>query len=122
MVSATRSIIWRTERSRSGVPMVPAEVLLGHDRGGVHRPGRGELDAELLEGRRAVAPVLDDGVTQLPLELVVRVGARGGEVAVEAQPGALAGLLDLQRALLASSATRIASAAVDVVSAMFGAP
>jgi hypothetical protein len=66
-----------------------AEVLLGDDVRGVHRPGGGELDAELLEGDRPVQVVRDAGVAQLPLDLVVRVDALGREVAADADPGLL---------------------------------
>ena len=60
------------------------EVLLGHDVGGVDRPGHRELDAELLEGDRAVLPVRDPGVATLPDDLVVGVDAGGREQSVEA--------------------------------------
>ena len=53
-----------------------AEVLLGDDVGGVQRPRRRELDAELLEGDRAVLEVGDAGVAPLPGDLVVGVDAR----------------------------------------------
>ncbi len=43
-----------------------AEVLLGQDVGGVHAPGLGHLDAQLLEGDRPVAVVGDPGVAPLP--------------------------------------------------------
>ncbi len=62
-----------------------AEVLLGDDVGGVDRPGRGELDVELLERDRAVLPVGDPCVTALPHDLVVRVDTRRGEEPSKAQ-------------------------------------
>ena len=60
-----------------------AEVLLGDDVGGVQRPVGGELDAELLEGDRAVLPVGDPRVAALPHDLVVGMHARRGEVAAD---------------------------------------
>ena len=69
----------------------PAEVLLRQDVGGVHAPGLGHLDAELLEGHRAVAEVRDARVAPLPLDLVVGVDALGGEVAADADLGSLGG-------------------------------
>jgi len=64
----------------------PAEVLLGDDVRGVHRPGRRELDTELLERHRAVFPVRDPGVSPLPDDLVVRVDARRGVQTTQADP------------------------------------
>ena len=75
MVSATRSMTWRSDDSRSGVPSVPrkyfwATMLVAFS----DQVGR-ELDAELLEGDRAVAEVGDAGVAPLPRHLVVGVDA-----------------------------------------------
>src|SRR5690606_719357 len=67
------------------------EVLLGDDVGGVHRPRRRELDAELLEGHGAVGEVGDAGVAPLPRELVVGVHAGSGEVTADADAGLLGG-------------------------------
>ena len=66
-----------------------AEVLLGDDVGGVQRPPDRELDTELLEGDLAGLPVGDPGVTPLPLDHVVGVGAGGGEVPSDADAGLL---------------------------------
>ena len=64
-----------------------AEVLLGHDVGGVERPADRELDAELLEGDLAGLPVRDAGVATLPLHHLVGVGPLGGEVTTDADHG-----------------------------------
>ena len=69
----------------------PAEVLLGQDVGGVHAPGLGHLDAQLLEGHRAVPVVRDPGVAPLPAHLVVGVHALGGEVPPDADSDPLGG-------------------------------
>ena len=69
----------------------PPEVLLRQDVGGVHAPGLGHLDAELLEGHRAVPEVRDAGVAPLPAHLVVGVHAFGGEVPADADLGSLGG-------------------------------
>ena len=90
-VSATRSATCLSDHSRSAVPSGPAEVLLRQDVGGVHAPGLGHLDAQLLEGHRAVAVVGDAGVTAFPAHLVVGVDALGGEVAADADLGSLGG-------------------------------
>ena len=73
MVSATRSMTWRSDDSRSAVPGVPRKyfwatmlVAFSDQRGG-------ELHVELLEGDRAVAEVGDAGVAPLPRDLVVGV-------------------------------------------------
>ncbi len=52
-----------------------AEVLLGDDVGRVLRPRLRELDAALLEG--GVRRVADDGIAELPLDLVEGVHPRG---------------------------------------------
>ena len=57
-----------------------AEVLLGEDVRRVDAPGRGHLDAELLEGDRVVAVVGDARVAPLPHDLVVRMHVARGEV------------------------------------------
>src|SRR5206468_9373474 len=62
-----------------------AEVLLRDDVRRRLRPELRELDAALLE-RRAVA-ARDDGVAQLPLDLVEGVAARDGEKASHAEAG-----------------------------------
>src|SRR5581483_10162278 len=64
-----------------------AEVLLGHDVGRVLRPALRELDAALLEGR--VGRIADDGVADLPLDLVEGVDARGREATLDGQPAGL---------------------------------
>ena len=74
IVSATRSITWRSDHSRSVGAEGAAEVLLGDDVRGVLRPRDRELDVGLEEGVGAVLVVLDAGVAPLPLHGVVRVG------------------------------------------------
>ena len=66
MVSTTRSATCLQRRLPLGRAERAPEVLLGDDVGGVERPADGELDAELLEGDRAVAVVGDAGVAPLP--------------------------------------------------------
>ena len=73
MVSATRSITWRSERSRSGVPSVPRKYFWATMLVALSDHDDRELDVELLEGDRAVLPVGDAGVTALPHHLVVGV-------------------------------------------------
>src|SRR5438874_11896161 len=58
-----------------------AEVLLGDDVRRRLAPELGELDALLLESRLVLAG--DEGVAQLPLELLERVAARDREVALD---------------------------------------
>ena len=58
-----------------------AEVLLGHDVGGVLRPALGELDLALLEGDLVAAA--DARVTQLPLHRVERMHPGIGEVTAD---------------------------------------
>ena len=70
MVSTTRSMTWRSDVSRPGVPSVPRKYFCGDDVGRVHRPRHRELDAELLERDGAVLPVRDAGVAALPHDLV----------------------------------------------------
>src|SRR6204780_2723210 len=67
-----------------------AEVLGGHDVGGVHRPEVGELDAMLLEVDRAVPPVRHDDIPAFPGDLVVGVHARRGVDAPDLEPAATA--------------------------------
>ena len=67
-----------------GGPEGAAEVLLGDDVGGVHRPGDGELDAELFEGDGAVLPVRDAGIATLPDDFVIGVDAGRGEESADA--------------------------------------
>jgi hypothetical protein len=67
------------------------EVLLGDDVGGVDRPVRRDLDAELLEGDRPVLPVGDAGVAPVPGDLVVGVDAGGREVPADADARLLRG-------------------------------
>src|SRR5205823_3015308 len=68
-----------------GRPERPAEVLLSDDVGCVLRPGLGELDVALLEGVAALLVVRDDGVANLPLEVVERMASLGREVPPEGQ-------------------------------------
>ena len=80
IVSATRSMTWRSDDSRSGVPSVPRKYFWATMLVAFSDHVDGELDAELLEGDRAVLVVGDAGVAALPLDLVVRVDARRREV------------------------------------------
>jgi hypothetical protein len=77
-VSTTRPIIWRTLDSRSG-----AEILLRDDICRCLRPELRELDALLLEDGLVLAG--DEGVADLPLDLVERVAARNREVSAHAE-------------------------------------
>ncbi len=83
------------EGADSGLTLVGAveavEVLGGHDVGGGHGPVGpvgGDLDVLLLEDGLALE-VLDDGVAELPDDLVIGGDAGAGEVAVEGQTGGL---------------------------------
>ncbi len=58
------------------------EVLGGDDVGRGHGPVDGGFDVLLLEDEVAL-PILDDGVAELPRDLVVGAYARGGEEAFE---------------------------------------
>src|SRR5215218_5883495 len=60
-----------------------AEVLLRDDVGRRLRPELRELDPALLEGGRVLAG--DEGVAELPLDLVERVASGDGEVAAYAE-------------------------------------
>ena len=62
----------------------PVQIFRGDDVGGGHAPVGGALDVFLLEDELSL-PVLDDGVAELPLDLVVGADAGGGEVAVEGE-------------------------------------
>ena len=62
------------------------QVLAGDDVGRGDRPVAGDLDVLLLEDEVALE-VLDDGVAELPLELVIRIDAGAGEVAGELEAG-----------------------------------
>ena len=66
-----------------------AEVLGGHDGGGVERPGVGVLHATLLEDHGTGLPVGLDDVATLPGQLVVGVDTLGGEDALDAHALAL---------------------------------
>ena len=66
-----------------------AEVLLGDDVGRVLGPALRELDLALLE--RGAFGIADDGVAELPLDLVEGVDAGGREAALDRQ-SRLAGL------------------------------
>ena len=67
------------------------EVLLGQDVGGVQAPALGDLDIQLLEGDRPVPIVGDPRVTSLPDDLVIGMDLGRGEVAADADTGALWG-------------------------------
>ena len=62
-----------------------AEVLGGHNIGGLLAPALGRLDVFLLEDR-ATALILDDGAPGIPFELVVGMNAFGREEALEGEP------------------------------------
>ena len=64
-----------------------AEVLLSDDVGGVERPSKRELDAELLESNLAGLPVGDASVATFPLDLVKRVGVGVCVVPTDADAG-----------------------------------
>ena len=89
IVSATRSITWRSDVSRSSVPRVPRKYFWAtmlvefcdHD--------DRELDVGLEEGVGAVLPVRDPRLTTFPLEGVVGVDARLGEVPTDPDPDLL---------------------------------
>ena len=76
IVSATRSITWRSDDSRSGVPSVPRKYFWATMLVAFSDQVVGELDAGLVEGDRAVLVVRDAGVAALPLDRVV--GMRAG--------------------------------------------
>ena len=84
MVSATRSITWRSDHSRSGVPRVPRKYFWATMLVALSDHVDGNSTAELLEGHRAVAEVGDPGVAPVPLDLVVGVDAVDREVATDA--------------------------------------
>ena len=62
------------------------EVLRGDDVGRSHGPVGGDFDVLLLEDDLALE-VLDDGVAELPDDLVVGGDAELGEVAIEGEAG-----------------------------------
>src|SRR5213075_2453768 len=64
----------------------PPEVLLGDDVRRVLRPAHRELDVGLEEGVGAVAVVGDAGVAALPLDGLVRMRPRLGEVPADPDP------------------------------------
>ena len=82
MDSATRVMRARTPDSRSSRADEAVEVLGGDDVGRGHGPVGGDLDVLLLEDGLALE-VLDDGVAELPDDLVVGGDAGAGEVARE---------------------------------------
>src|SRR5262249_35305741 len=55
-----------------------AEVLGGHDVGGIHGPEIGELHSVLLEVDRAVTPVGHDDIAAFPGDLVVGMDSLAG--------------------------------------------
>ena len=86
MVSTTRPISCLTERSRSGDPTWPAEILRDDDVGRLLRPGLRHLDPALLENNGALF-VADDRIAQFPFDLIERVGARGREESRKLEAG-----------------------------------
>ena len=79
-----------------GRAQAPAEVLLRDDVRGRLRPELRELDVLLLERRLVLAG--DEGVADLPLDLLERVAAGDREVAFDAERGLLVddGVLGLE--------------------------
>ena len=73
--SATRVISARTPDSRSAVPISPCRYFDATMLVAVIDQSAGDLHVLLLEDQLAL-PVLDHGVAQLPLHLVVRGDAR----------------------------------------------
>ena len=80
----TRSMSWRTEVSRSGVPRWPRKYLLTDDVGRELAPEVGDLDVLLLEDALARF-VGDAGGPVLPGDLVVGMDVRAGPAALEGQ-------------------------------------
>ena len=76
IVSATRSMTWRSDHSRSGVPSVPRKYFWATMFVAFSDQRRGELDVGLEEGVATVLEVRDARVAALPLDGVVRIGAR----------------------------------------------
>ena len=74
-------------RRAQGAP----EILLGQDVGGVDAPATRHLHPWLFEGNGPGGPVGDASVPTLPRHRLVRIGARGGEVATDADAGPLGG-------------------------------
>ena len=86
IVSATRSITWRSDHSRSGVPSVPRKYFWATMLVAFSDHARRELDVGLEEGVAAVLVVRDPRVAPLPLDGVVRVDARAREVPADPDP------------------------------------
>ena len=63
-----------------------AEVLGGHDVGGIHGPEIGELHPVLLEVDRAVPPVGHDDIAAFPGDLVVGMNPLAGVDALDREP------------------------------------
>ena len=74
IVSATREIIWRTERSRCGVPSFPRKYFCATMFVAVCDQATGNSTSRCSKLGRVLAG--DDGVAQLPLEPSIRVDAR----------------------------------------------
>src|SRR6202012_1656873 len=78
------------ERADAGLTVwsshLTVQILARDDVGRGHGPGRGDLDVLLLEDDLALE-VLNDGVAELPGELVEGRDARPGEVALESEAG-----------------------------------
>ena len=91
MDSATRVMRARTPDSRSAVPIEAVEVLGGHDVGGGHGPVGRDFHVLLLEDDAALE-VLDDGVAELPDDLVVGGDAGAGKETVEGEAGGPGGV------------------------------
>ena len=85
-VSATRSMTWRSEVSRSAVPSVPRKYFWATMFVAFSDHVVGELDVGLEEGVATVFEVRDARVTALPFDGVVGVGSGGGETAADADP------------------------------------
>ena len=82
IVSTTRPISCLTERSRSGVPICPRKYLETTMLVACCDQNFGKLDVALLEHQLA-ALVGDERRAQLPVDLVERIDAVLGEVALE---------------------------------------
>ena len=76
IVSATRSMTWRSDHSRSGVPSVPRKYFWATMFVAFSDQRRRELDVGLEEGVAAVLEVGDARVAPLPLDRVVRIDVR----------------------------------------------
>ncbi len=107
IVSATRSIICLTERSRSGVPRWPRKYLLATTLVARALQLLGELEVLLLEHGLAVL-VGDRRFSEVPVHRVIRMDVRAGVSALDAEalPGRLLALPSAGRSPSPSSRVR----------------